>query len=165
MGRGQRSNAGDARSLLYGRRPQRGSGPSSAISTPTSIGGVLSDDEMLAKSDRFPLFEGRFPPEKKVRLLTKTPTLSAPPTNKEYSGAVGIRIDRTGKKKFIAWTNYGPAGRGESQGKIEYDGDDFNGAIAAVNRKLSQKQSVKARSVYSAGGGPYFLSREDVKVG
>lgn len=157
MGRGNR----DARQLLYGRRR---SGPGPIATLPSdSPSGVLTDEEMLARAEQFPLFEGRFPPESAIHLLAQTPVLSAPPTDKEYSAAVGVLADRTGKRQFIAWTNYGPAGRGESQGKIEYNGDDFDGAIAAVNQRLSQKQSVKARSVYSADGGPHFLTRDQVE--
>lgn len=165
MGRGSRNQASSATGLLYGRRPRRGAGPVSAPPAPPRLEGVLTDQEMLDNGDLFPLYDGSFPRSgEEINLLASTPTLIAGPTNKEYYGAVGVVREPDGSKSFIGWTNFGPSGRGRAQGKVEYRGDDFNGALSAVNVKLSKKQSAKARSVYAAPGGPHFLSREAITL-
>ena len=160
MGRGPRTKGMSAQSLLYGRRSLR-TGAAAIEPEPKQVK-IITDDDMLDNCHLLSLSPEGYPHGREIYLLAQTPVLGAPPTNKEYSASIGIEKLPGGDKQFIGWINYGPAGKGRSQGKIISEGVSFDGCASGVNQKLSSKQSAKARSVYSSPGGPFFLTRQQL---
>lgn len=68
------------------------------------------------------------------------------PTNKEYSGAILIGKDSSGKTVYQGVCYFGPGGKGHAQVKIYYKGDSLEEA-----RKIVQNQlNTKINSGYSA---------------
>jgi hypothetical protein len=170
MGRGGQENKASGGNLLYGPRilhPRKAEPEEAApiILTDADIYDALKDPGVVAQMRKmYPLPRlMSFPDRGNGFVLADTETLVAAPTMKEFSGHVGVGCEN-GEPVFVGFTHYGPAGRGSSQGTVEYKGENLRDACAAVNKKIAAKQKTSARSSYrTRSGGTVSLVYSTIK--